>query len=35
MRVSSWLLARSANECAIRIQPERMTSWDFGARMEA
>ncbi len=31
----SWLLARSADECAICIVPERLTAWDFGGRMEA
>lgn len=28
-----WLLARSADECAIRIVPERLVSWDFSGRM--
>jgi hypothetical protein len=28
-----WLLARSATEVAIRIEPIRMRSWDFGRRM--
>lgn len=29
----AWLLARSQDECAIRIEPARMTSWDFRQRM--
>ena len=29
----AWLLARSQDECAIRIDPERLTSWDFRKRM--
>lgn len=29
----AWLLARSADECAIRIEPFRLTSWDFRKRM--
>ena len=29
----TWLLARSADECAIRIAPPRLTSWDFRQRM--
>ena len=28
-----WLIARSATEVAIRIEPEWMTSWDFSDRM--
>jgi nitroimidazol reductase NimA-like FMN-containing flavoprotein (pyridoxamine 5'-phosphate oxidase superfamily) len=27
-----WLVARQANEVSIRIDPEWVTSWDFGAR---
>jgi nitroimidazol reductase NimA-like FMN-containing flavoprotein (pyridoxamine 5'-phosphate oxidase superfamily) len=29
----AWLLARSEDECAIRIDPLRLTSWDFRKRM--
>lgn len=29
----AWLLARSKDECAIRITPHRITSWDFRKRM--
>lgn len=29
----AWLLARSADECAIRIAPHRLASWDFRQRM--
>jgi hypothetical protein len=29
----AWLLARSKDECAIRIEPARLTSWDFRQRM--
>ena len=32
-RFQEWLLARSADECAIRIVPERLASWDFSGRM--
>jgi nitroimidazol reductase NimA-like FMN-containing flavoprotein (pyridoxamine 5'-phosphate oxidase superfamily) len=28
-----WLLSRSKDECAVRIRPETMVSWDFGQRM--
>ena len=28
-----WLLARSQDECAIRIAPLKLTSWDFRKRM--
>lgn len=28
-----WLIARADREVAIRIHPEWLTSWDFGARM--
>jgi nitroimidazol reductase NimA-like FMN-containing flavoprotein (pyridoxamine 5'-phosphate oxidase superfamily) len=28
-----WLLRRSASEMAIRIEPTRITSWDFAQRM--
>jgi hypothetical protein len=28
-----WLLARAATEVAIRIEPVRLRSWDFGRRM--
>ncbi len=28
-----WLLARSEDECAVRITPETMVSWDFSRRM--
>jgi hypothetical protein len=30
----SWLLGRSADECAIRIDPVQLTSWDFRQRMQ-
>ncbi len=30
-----WLLSRSENEVAIRIEPERLRSWDFTERMTA
>jgi len=29
-----WLIARQAQEVSIRIEPEWVTSWDFGARMK-
>ena len=29
----NWLLARSQDECAVRIEPVRLTSWDFRKRM--
>jgi len=31
---AAWLIARSASEVAIRIEPDWLTSWDFGARMK-
>ena len=34
-RFQTWLLERSADECAIRITPETLTAWDFGARMKS
>lgn len=34
-RFQDWLLARSAGECAIRIAPDRLATWDFSARMGA
>ena len=30
-----WLLSRAASEVAIRIDAERLSSWDFTARMSA
>ena len=30
---SRWLMARSAGEVAIRIEPVRLMSWDYTARM--
>ncbi len=30
-----WLFARAATEVAIRIEPASLSSWDFGARMNA
>ena len=30
---AAWLISRAANEVAIKIQPEWLTSWDFGSRM--
>jgi nitroimidazol reductase NimA-like FMN-containing flavoprotein (pyridoxamine 5'-phosphate oxidase superfamily) len=30
----TWLLGRSADECAVRIEPARITSWDFRKRMQ-
>lgn len=32
-RLARWLLSRAEREVAIRIAPERLTSWDFTARM--
>ncbi len=29
-----WLLSRAADEVAIRIDPQRITSWDFTRRMQ-
>ena len=28
-----WLMGRAANEVAIKIEPDWLTSWDFGSRM--
>lgn len=33
-KLGKMLAKESANEVAIRIVPDRMTSWDFSARME-
>ena len=30
----AWLLGRSQDECAIRIEPIRLTSWNFRQRMQ-
>jgi nitroimidazol reductase NimA-like FMN-containing flavoprotein (pyridoxamine 5'-phosphate oxidase superfamily) len=30
-----WLLSRSRSEVALRIEPTRLSSWDFTARMSA
>ena len=30
-----WLLARVASEVVLELEPQRMTSWDFGSRMSA
>lgn len=30
-----WLLSRSRDEVALRIQPTRLASWDFTERMTA
>jgi nitroimidazol reductase NimA-like FMN-containing flavoprotein (pyridoxamine 5'-phosphate oxidase superfamily) len=30
---ATWLISRSANEVALKIEPEWITSWDFGSRM--
>jgi nitroimidazol reductase NimA-like FMN-containing flavoprotein (pyridoxamine 5'-phosphate oxidase superfamily) len=30
---ASWLMARDADEVALRIEPVRMSSWDFSDRM--
>jgi len=32
-RLARWLLSRADREVAIRIAPERLTTWDFTARM--
>jgi nitroimidazol reductase NimA-like FMN-containing flavoprotein (pyridoxamine 5'-phosphate oxidase superfamily) len=32
---AAWLTSRSANEVAIKIEPDWLTSWDFGSRMRA
>jgi nitroimidazol reductase NimA-like FMN-containing flavoprotein (pyridoxamine 5'-phosphate oxidase superfamily) len=32
---AAWLLGRSANEVAIKIEPDWLTSWDFGSRMRS
>lgn len=34
-KFAQWLLARSADEVAIRIEPDWVTSWDFSQRMQA
>jgi hypothetical protein len=34
-RLARWLLSRVGREVAIRIQPERMVSWDYRERMRA
>jgi hypothetical protein len=34
-KLGRMLLARAENETAIQIVPDRMTSWDFTARMSA
>ena len=31
--LARWLVSRAAQEVAIRIEPERLTSWDFTERM--
>jgi hypothetical protein len=33
-KLARWLLERSATEVAIRIDPLRLMSWDYAARME-
>ena len=30
---AAWLMGRSATEVAIKIEPDWLTSWDFGSRM--
>jgi nitroimidazol reductase NimA-like FMN-containing flavoprotein (pyridoxamine 5'-phosphate oxidase superfamily) len=30
-----WLTSRATNEVAIKIEPDWLTSWDFGSRMRA
>lgn len=32
---AEWLIDRSAKEVAIRIEPDWLTSWDFGSRMQS
>jgi nitroimidazol reductase NimA-like FMN-containing flavoprotein (pyridoxamine 5'-phosphate oxidase superfamily) len=32
--VARWLLSRVESEVAIRIQPERLVSWNYGERMK-
>jgi nitroimidazol reductase NimA-like FMN-containing flavoprotein (pyridoxamine 5'-phosphate oxidase superfamily) len=32
---AAWLLGRSATEVAIKIEPDWLTSWDFGSRMRS
>ena len=32
---AAWLISRSANEVAIKVEPDWLTSWDFGSRMRA
>lgn len=34
-KFAAWLKSRSATEVAIKIKPDWLTSWDFGARMNA
>jgi nitroimidazol reductase NimA-like FMN-containing flavoprotein (pyridoxamine 5'-phosphate oxidase superfamily) len=34
-KLGSWLLSRSADEIAIRIEPNWIGSWDFTERMES
>jgi hypothetical protein len=31
---AAWLISRSASEVAIRLEPDWVTSWDFGKRMD-
>lgn len=31
--LARWLLSRASREVAVRIRPERLSSWDFRARM--
>lgn len=33
--LARWLLSRAEHEVAIRIQPERLTTWDFTERMQS
>jgi nitroimidazol reductase NimA-like FMN-containing flavoprotein (pyridoxamine 5'-phosphate oxidase superfamily) len=30
---AAWLIGRSATEVAIKLEPDWLTSWDFGSRM--
>ena len=32
---AAWLIGRSKTEVAIKIEPDWLTSWDFGSRMRA
>lgn len=32
--LAAWLLSRKENECAIKISPVALSSWDFSGRME-